>query len=42
MNAFAWIRHLTIVFCDFLAEFTTLKGANFNSSSEITRGIKPM
>jgi len=29
MNAFAWIRSFTIVFCDFLAEFTTLKGANF-------------
>ena len=26
MNAFAWVRSVTIVFCDSLAAFTTLKG----------------
>ncbi|MBC8469033.1 MAG: hypothetical protein H8D56_06135 [Planctomycetes bacterium] len=35
MNAFAWIRSFTIVFCDFLAEFTTRKGANTNPISKI-------
>jgi hypothetical protein len=29
MNAFAWIENLTIVLIMLLAEFTTLKGANF-------------
>ena len=29
MNAFAWIRSFTVVFCGFLTEFITLKGTNF-------------
>jgi hypothetical protein len=40
MNAFAWIRSFTIVFCDFLAEFTTLKGANSNPMSKPLLGAK--
>ena len=28
MNAFVWIRSFTMKYCDFLADFTTLKGAN--------------
>jgi hypothetical protein len=31
MNAFAWIRNLTIVLIMQLAKFITLKGANFKS-----------
>ena len=28
MNAFAWIRNLTVILIMLLANFTTLKGAN--------------
>ena len=39
MNAFAWIRSFTIVFCDFLADFTTLKGANFKRGTYSLTGL---
>ncbi len=42
MNAFAWIRSFTFVYCDFLAEFTTLKGANSNPILKPLIGAKPL
>ena len=42
MNAFAWIKSFTIVFCDLLAEFTTLKGANSNPIPKPLVGAKPL
>ncbi len=41
MNPFAWIRSLTIVLIILLADFTTLKGANFKQHTGRKKFIKP-
>ena len=38
MNAFAWVRSVTIVFCDSLAVFTTLKGVKISFCMYGNRG----